>query len=572
MKSVRVLCVAFVIAVANAPAFAQLPSFEQVRNGFVGSDATLLDRKGTPLSDVRLDFTVRRLPWTPLTALSPAMREALLAAEDKRFFEHPGVDWRAFIGAAWQNLWSHTQRGGSTLTMQVAGLLEPELRLPSRGRRSYTQKWDQSLAAIELERHWTKAQILEAYLNLAPLRGDLQGLAAGSAFLFGMDTHQLTRPEAVILAALLRGPNAKPEIVARRACALARNLGSPQMCSDIARLAQQRLDAPRGQPRYALAPHLARQLLKQPGQTLTSTLDADMQRHVLDIVRDSNAPDAAVLVLDNVSNEALVWVGAPNGSLPDGVSTRRTLPQWWWPHAATLALDTRRATAATVFGNPPPGTPPDSQIPFDTASLRTALAQHRPGPMGALLHQLPPSALAERLHLVGLEPPLAADAPDANGDVTLSQAATAWRALATGNSGPVHVQQAGAEGLRVLSTAASFIVLDMLSSNDGGWRAQWVSQSPDSRQAMVVGSSDRYTVAVAVGSGNEHADRIAEQVWRQSMIAVQPQPSRPPQPPEGVSSDIVLFDPPIEAPRREWFIRGSEGASSSSSSERYRKF
>lgn len=572
MKSVRVLCVAFVVAVASVPASAQLPSFEQVRNGFVGSDATLFDRKGTPLSDVRLDFTVRRLPWTPLTALSPSMREALLAAEDKRFFDHPGVDWRAFIGAAWQNLWSHTQRGGSTLTMQVAGLLEPELRLPSRGRRSYTQKWDQSLAAIELERHWTKAQILEAYLNLAPLRGDLQGLAAGSVFLFGVDTRQLTRPQAVILAALLRGPNAKPDVVARRACALARNLGSQQMCPEIARLAQQRLDAPRSQPRYALAPHLARQLLKQPGQTLTSTLDADMQRHVLDIVRESGAPDAAVLVLDNANNEALVWVGASNGSLPDGVSTRRALPQWWWPYAATLALDTRRATAATVFGSPPPGTPPDSQVPFDSASLRMALAQHRSGPMGALLHQLPPPALAERLRLIGLEPPLVADAPEASGDVTLSQAASAWRALVTGTSGPLHLQQSVADGQRVLSAAASFIVMDMLSSNDGGWRVQWMSASPDSRQAMVVGSSDRYTVAVAVTSSVEHADRIAEQVWRQSLIIVQPQPSRAPQPPEGVNSEIVLFDPPIEAPRREWFIRGAESSSSASSSERYRKF
>ncbi|MFT4173607.1 MAG: transglycosylase domain-containing protein [Rhodocyclaceae bacterium] len=567
MKVCRLLCAALLMACLTAAAHAQLPSFEQVRNGYVASDGVLLDRRGEPLSDVRLDYNVRRLAWTPLTQLSPAMREALLAAEDKRFFEHPGIDWRAFVGAAWQNMWNRTQRGASTLTMQVAGLLEPELRLPSRGRRSYSQKWDQSVAAIELEQRWTKAQILEAYLNLAPLRGDLQGLAAGSAFIFGLKPQAITRREAVILAALLRGPNAKPDLVGRRACALAQTLGSAKMCAEIMQLAKNRLDAPRG-PQHILAPQLAREVLRQPGQVLTSTLDATLQRKALEAVQQSGAVDAAVLVLDNASNEALVWVGAPAAAQPDGVNTRRLLPQWWWPYAASVALETRQATAATVLADPLAVAAPDAFLPLDSASLRVALSQHRAGPMAALLQTLPPNAVSDRLHLLGLDAPPGLDMPDSMGEVSLSHAAAAWRALATGAYGMPHVQPGAVAPPRVLSAAANFIVLDMLATQGGaGWNAQWASVSPDAHQAMLVGSTDRLTIAVAVSLPTDHAERIAQQVWRQVASGAQREVARAPQPPEGVAAQIVVFDPPAEPARREWFIRAAdEGA------ERYRRF
>ena len=267
------LCLTSTQAVAQTQ---QLPSFEQVRSSHLSSDATLLDRHGVPLADVRFDPAVHRLDWIPLASLSPSMKEALLVAEDKRFFEHTGVDWVAFVAAAWQNLWQSTKRGASTLTMQLAGLLDPALH-PS-GRRSFTQKWDQGRAAMELERRWTKEQILEAYLNLAPFRGDLQGVEAASQILFGMSASVLTQREATILAALLRGPNAKPALVAHRACLLVARLGKPKLCNAITDLSEDRLDAPRNQPRFHLAPHLANQLLRQPGQKVSTNLDAHLQR------------------------------------------------------------------------------------------------------------------------------------------------------------------------------------------------------------------------------------------------------------------------------------------------------
>ncbi|MBN9696177.1 MAG: transglycosylase domain-containing protein, partial [Zoogloea sp.] len=199
-----------------------VPAFTEVRAGARPSVAVLLARDGTPIAERRLDMTVRRLEWVGLNSLSPSLKEALLAAEDKRFFEHSGVDWRAFAGSLWHNLWYERKRGASTLSMQLAGLLDPDLALGRGGlpRRSIGQKWDQAFAAQALEARWSKEQILEAYLNLAPFRSDLQGVHAASRALFNKTPGELGRPEALILAVLLRGPNARPEVVGRRACVL----------------------------------------------------------------------------------------------------------------------------------------------------------------------------------------------------------------------------------------------------------------------------------------------------------------------------------------------------------------
>lgn len=209
----RIAVFALVFVVEAARATQPIPAFADVKAAARPSVAVLLARDGTPLAERRIDPHVRRLEWVALNSFSPALREALLAAEDKRFFEHSGVDWRAFVGALWHNLWYDRKRGASTLSMQLAGLLDPELALGRGGmpRRSLGQKWDQALAAQALEARWTKEQILEAYLNLAPFRGDLQGVHAAARALFGKSPAELGRAEALILAVLLRGPNARPE-------------------------------------------------------------------------------------------------------------------------------------------------------------------------------------------------------------------------------------------------------------------------------------------------------------------------------------------------------------------------
>ncbi|HKT94737.1 MAG TPA: transglycosylase domain-containing protein, partial [Paraburkholderia sp.] len=118
---VAVLC--FVLL--PLPAFA-LPAFDDVHSQWQSSDWVLLARDGTPLQRTRVEHTARRGDWVALADVSPALREAIVVSEDKRFYEHSGVDWRGAAAAAWANLWNTRTRGASTVTMQLTGLLDDD--------------------------------------------------------------------------------------------------------------------------------------------------------------------------------------------------------------------------------------------------------------------------------------------------------------------------------------------------------------------------------------------------------------------------------------------------------------
>jgi len=153
-----------------------LPTYQEVRLAYVKSDSLLLDRHGEILHELRTDSVRRRLDWTPLRNISPALKEAVVRAEDRRFYEHRGLDYRAIGAAAIQGLTSASLRGASTITMQLAALLDGELQT-TKGRKSFWQKCKQGLAALEMERIWSKDEILETYLNLVTFRGELPGRA-----------------------------------------------------------------------------------------------------------------------------------------------------------------------------------------------------------------------------------------------------------------------------------------------------------------------------------------------------------------------------------------------------------
>lgn len=196
--------------------------------------------------------------------------------------------------------------------MQVAAMLEPQLKAAGQ-RRTMAQKWDQIRAAGELEKAWTKRRILEAYLNLSTFRGELVGVGAAARGLFGKDPSGIDEREAAILAALLRGPNAKPPVVAKRACQLA---GTPS-CAAYESLARAYLaEPPRFEGRPALAPQLARELLTKDARRVQTTLDAHLQAVMLETLQrqlvqlaSRGVRDAAALILDNASGEVLAYVG-----------------------------------------------------------------------------------------------------------------------------------------------------------------------------------------------------------------------------------------------------------------------
>lgn len=128
---------------------ADYPAFAEVKRDYAASDAMLLDRTGAVLQAVRMDKKVLRLPWVALDELSLAMRDTLVLAEDRNFYAHGGVDWKAVVAAAWSSVVrrGNKGRGASTLTMQLVELLDSALRPGKDGSRSLSQKWDQMGAA-----------------------------------------------------------------------------------------------------------------------------------------------------------------------------------------------------------------------------------------------------------------------------------------------------------------------------------------------------------------------------------------------------------------------------------------
>ena len=237
-----------------------LADYATARARYQPSESWLYDRDGQLLDSARVDFQVRRLAWTPLDQISPIARETIIAAEDKRFRDHGGIDWWSVGGAVRDRLEGKNSRGASTLSMQVAAFLAPDLDRP--GSRGIRAKLRQMRAGDALEARWSKDQILEAYLNLAGFRGEAQGIAAAALGLFGKTPAALTRDDALLLAALLPEPGANAERVAQRACALSHDAD----CTRFTAAAAAMLGPTRGlalDP--GLAPHLANMLLTEPG-------------------------------------------------------------------------------------------------------------------------------------------------------------------------------------------------------------------------------------------------------------------------------------------------------------------
>src|SRR5574341_116270 len=153
------LMVPALLALGPGNAAAAVPTFQEVRGAYRPSDAQLLDRHGEVLHELRLDDGRRRLRWTPLSEVSLALQWAVIGAEDRRFYQHGGVDGRALAGAALRWAIGGGRRGASTITMQVVAMLDPALRRLG-GARTVWQKWRQIRLARAIEATWTKAEIL----------------------------------------------------------------------------------------------------------------------------------------------------------------------------------------------------------------------------------------------------------------------------------------------------------------------------------------------------------------------------------------------------------------------------
>ncbi len=592
----------WILLLLALPVHAAVPTPQQVKAAWRSSDATLLDRHGETLATVRVDMAGRRLAWVALDDISPALGRAVLQAEDQRFMEHGGIDFQAIGKAAWDNLFGlQRTRGASTITMQLAGLLDPKLAPRSTGR-TWTRKWNQALAARELEAGWSKRQILEAYLNLASYRGELQGIGAAARGLFGKAPSGLDAGEAAILASLLRAPAAPPRTVAKRACTLARELDPRTDCAAIeweVDAAFVRTASAPASVATGVTPLFVRRLGGAVGSTwgsvVRSTLDAGLQRFTVAALRrhlaelaERNVGDGAVIVIDNASGELLAYVANGGTKEVDGVTALRQAGSTLKPFLYELALERGQLTAASLLDDTPVDIPTvgglyvpqnyDHQY-RDAASVRTSLAGSLNVPAVRTLMLTGLERFHERLRALGITS--LTEAPEfygwslalGSGDVSLLELARAYRTLANGGL------QDGKR--RVLDARASFIVADILSdraarsttfglSNElatGFWSAVKTGTSKDMRDNWCVGFSDRYTVGVWVGNfdGRSMWDVSgvsgAAPVWRDVMDYLhRDRPSRPPAAPPGLVRQTVRFAPAVEPERSEWFVRGTEVA------------
>jgi penicillin-binding protein 1C len=586
-----------------------LRTFNEIKASYNKSDATLLDRHGVVIHDMRIDTKGRRLDWTSLQNISPALTKAVIWSEDRKFYEHGGVDWTALGAAVIENMLGESKRGASTITMQLASMLDRKLR-PKKVRRTIEQKWDQISAARELDGLWKKDEILEAYLNLVTFRSELQGIEAASRGLFGKSPDGLDEKESLLLASLIRSPNAASDTVAARACALAESMKSNAKCPEIKALSAEVLSGPyRITLRHNLAPHVALQLLSESRRKAVSTLDGNLQKfatetltYQLRALSGRNVHDGAALVVDNKTGEILAYV-ANSGQQSsarhvDGIIAMRQAGSTLKPFLYALAIEKGLLTAASLLDDsavnvPTPGglyIPQNYDNDFKgPVSVRTALSSSLNIPAVRTLMLVEPDNFGIRLKALGFRNLKDGDyygLSMALGslDVSLYDLVNAYRAIANGGKwGKMTVDTARKKGgsKQVISRGPAFIVSDILSDRSARsltfgfenplstrfWTAVKTGTSKDMRDNWCVGFSDRYTVGVWVGnfSGapmwNVSGISGAAPVWLDLMNYLHRNGKvRPPMQPKDVIMKRVTFGPASEPDRDEYFIRGSEPA------------
>lgn len=588
-----------------------LPTYQEVRLAYVKSDSLLLDRHGEIIYELRVDKERRRLDWTPAKNISPVFMKAMIQAEDKRFYEHRGVDYRSIGGALIQGFTSEGLRGASTITMQLASLLDKELE-SKKGKRSIWQKERQILNAWEIEKGWSKAEIFEAYLNLVTFRGELQGIAAASRALFGKDPHGLDQCESLILASLIRSPNASSTEVSKRALSLNRAMNWQVEIDDIhAKVRQVSLGPHLFRPQATLAPHVARPLLqgRPNGCTVRCTLDSRIQRFGLDrlshhllSLKSQNVKDGALLVLENSTGDVLAYVsysGEPSYSrFLDGVQARRQAGSTLKPFLYGLAFDQRILTPASLLEDSPLDIAVISGIyqprNYDSqfkglVTSRIALASSLNVPAVKTLSLVGIEPFLNRLRQLGVKglhesgdfygPSLALG----SADVTLWELTNAYRCLA--NEGQwsglrlTFGEDGSIEKKRVFSKEATFLISDILSDREARsatfglenplstrfWTAVKTGTSKDMRDNWCVGYSRKYTVGVWTGnfSGepmwNVSGVTGAAPIWTEMMDSLHRDVSSIQR--EALSGLVrkqIEFSQDVGASREEWFIRGTE--------------
>lgn len=423
--------------------------------------------------------------------VSPLYLDALLAYEDKRYWHHPGVDPIAIARAAWQTL-RHRRiiSGGSTLTMQVARILQP----PGY-RHSLPGKIRQALRALQLEWRLDKADILALYLNHAPFGGPIEGVAAASWAYLGKPPDQLSHAEAALLAVLPQAPSRNrpdrhPERARRERDKVLRRMADiGQWPADVVAAAMQEPVSSRRLHAPNQAALLAERLRRvHPGSARIDTLiDADLQAMLEArvsgwLARFPASTSAAVLVVENPSLAVRAYVGSGAWGDPqrlghvDMVRARRSPGSTLKPLLFGLAIDDGLIHSESLLVDAPQSFGGYRPANFDTGfrgpvSAAEALRLSLNVPAVDLLDRLGPQRFAARIQHAGLRLHLPRGA-EPNLAMILGGVATSLEDLVTvygalGNDGlagmPRLTADAPIEHRRLMSPGAAFIVREMLT-------------------------------------------------------------------------------------------------------------
>jgi penicillin-binding protein 1C len=467
-----------VLGLVVGAALTPLP--EELRQRRYSGSVRFLDRDGALLREVRADDATRAR-WVSLGEVGPRATLAVLAAEDRRFYEHHGVDVLAVARALVSNLvHRRVVSGASTLTMQLARLVRPT-------PRSAWGKLRQAALALRIEASLSKREVLEEYVNRAPFGADVRGLDAASRLYFDKAPGDLSLAEASALAAIPRGPavyamGRHPERVERRRDRILGRMRDAGWISqeEWARAKSEPLVV--RQPRGTFgAPHLVAAL--QAGllgaatvpmatgdgtapypstglrpETVTTTLARDLQREAEFATQAALRPlarrhvtAASVVVIENATGEVLAYVGSPSfadaahGGQNDGVRAKRQPGSTLKPFVYGLAMERLGFTAATTL--------PDVELHLPVSTgvyapnnyderfhgpvrLREALANSLNVPAVWTAAELGPDAVLARMRelgfasLVGTPESYGPGIALGDGEVTLLELSNAYATLA----------------------------------------------------------------------------------------------------------------------------------------------
>ncbi|SDW81328.1 penicillin-binding protein 1C [Litoreibacter albidus] len=383
----------------------------------------VVDRNGALLRSFQTSDDRWRLT-TSIADVDPEFLRLLIRFEDKRFYRHKGVDVLAMLRAVAQAAWNgHVVSGGSTLTMQVARLLEES------GTGSWAGKLRQIRLATALERQLSKDQILSLYLARAPYGGNLEGLRAASLAYYQKEPHRLTPSQIALLIALPQSPEARrPDRFPKRA-AQARDRVLERLVASGALPAEtvigQRLAATRRDFK-ALAPHAADRLHSTGGgQLIRTTLDAELQTAMEQLAAKAVADggrhlSVAIVVADHGSGEILSSVGSANyandrrGGFIDMTQARRSPGSTLKPLIYGMGFDQALIHPETLISDRPLQFGSYAPQNFDgefrgDIRVREALQLSLNLPVVSVLDRLGPANLIAKLRQAGLSPQLAGD-------------------------------------------------------------------------------------------------------------------------------------------------------------------